>query len=379
MTWGPRAPDQEDTMRSGIRLTAATFGIGAMALVACVSPASATTATSVAASVATAVRVPPAITVTAVGDMMFDSAPKRLIRATGGSTPGRAPFTSVAANLRAADVTIGNLECALSWRGRRWPGKTFTFQGDPRAIQGLTWAGFDFIAQGNNHARDYGDTALRDTFATLDRARIAHAGAGVNRAAAWKPAVITRRGARIAYLSFSQIGPSAFAATSSHPGTAYTMDSRSVNNAIRAAHKLADYVIVSFHWGIEKQYSPTTRQVRDGRAAIDAGADMVLSHHPHVIEGVELYRGRLIAYSLGNFVFSPGSMAGRDSMILHARLGPKGVTNVSVDPVYIGYNGRPVLQRGSAARRILNVARSTSIKRGTKAWFVGNQMRMAPR
>ena len=365
-------------MGSRIRLAVLTAGVVSLAAAWCVSPASAAAGASTPVAAA-AVRVPAALTITAVGDMSFDGAAKRLIRATRGSTPGRAPFASTAANLRAADVTLGNLECALSWRGRPWPNKTYTFQGDPRAVQGLAWAGFDLIAQGNNHARDYGDTALRDTFANLDRAKIAHAGAGVNYAAAWKPAVITRKGAKVAYLSFSEIGPSVFAAGSKHPGTAYTLNDKAVNKQIAMANKTADYVIVSFHWGVEKQYSPTSRQVREGRAAIDAGADMVLSHHPHVIEGVEFYKKKLIAYSLGNFVFSPGSTAGRSSMILHARLRPAGVTNVSADPVYIGSNGRPVLQTGSSARKILNIVRSTSVARGTKVWFYGGQVRMAPK
>ena len=189
---------------------------------------------------------------------------------------------------------------------------------------------------------------------------------------------LDRRGARIAYLSFSQIGPSAFAATSSHPGTAYTLDYAAVMAAIRAADKLADYTIVSFHWGIEKQYTPTSRQVIYGRNAVLSGADMVLSHHPHVIEGVEYYRGKLIAYSLGNFVFSPGSTAGRDSIILHAVLGPTGVSQVRLDPVWIGYNGRPVMQTGTAAGRILGTASWTSRAVGSRAWRVGNRLWVEP-
>lgn len=320
----------------------------------------------------TAPSEPPTITVAAVGDLLFDSAPKRLIASRGP----RAPFSTTRAYLHDADFTVGNLECPLSKRGHAVPGKTFTFQGDPRATQGLTWAGFDVVGLGNNHARDYGATALSDTFKYLDAAHIAYAGAGKNRTAAWKPAIVKRGGARIAYLSFSQIGPSNFAATSSRSGTAFTMSRSAVDAAIRKAHKQADYVVVSFHWGIERDYTPTARQVADGRSAVRAGADLVLSHHPHVIQGVEFYKKGLIAYSLGNFVFSPGSDAGRDSMILRLTLGPHGIRSVTARPVRIT-SGRPNPSKGAEAKRILGIIKRTSGGRGTHVRLSATSARLS--
>lgn len=303
----------------------------------------------------------PAITVTAVGDMIFDSSPKRLMRAQGPT----APFSKVASILKKADVTVGNLESPLSKRGSPVPGKTFTFQGDPRAVQGLNYAGFDLLAMANNHARDYGAAALADTIRYLDAGKLAHAGAGATRTAAWKPAIIERNGARIAFLSFSEITPSNFAATSSRSGTAYTQSIDKVLAAIRAAKKKADYVIVSFHWGIEGNYSPTARQVSEGRAAIRAGANLVLSHHPHVIQGVEFYRKGLIAYSLGNFIFDPLDQRRHDSLILRLTVSQSGVTSVTATPVYLGSYGRPAVATGSAATRILGIIKKTSRGRGT--------------
>jgi poly-gamma-glutamate synthesis protein (capsule biosynthesis protein) len=291
--------------------------------------------------------------------MMFDSAPKRLIRSAGG----RAPFAAVASRLSGAGITLGNLECPLSNRGHAVGAKEFTFQGDPRAVQGLAWAGFDFVSLANNHAGDYGPTALRDTFGYLKAGGIAWAGAGVDRAAAWRPAIVVRNGARIAFLAFSEIGPGSMA---------------KVGGAIKAAHKRADYVIVSFHWGVERSYTPTARQVSDGRAAVRAGADMVLSEHPHVLQGVEFYRHAIIAYSLGNFVFSPGTKAGRDTMILHATMTPKGVTAVSAEPCYIGSNGRPVPAKGGTLRRILALIKRTCRGRGTRVSASGATARLVP-
>lgn len=356
------------------RARATTAGAPAGAIAPAVSAADTTPAAGTTPSVPPTRVVPPAITVAAVGDMCFDSAPKRLIRAQGGA----APFAAVASRLRSADVTVGNLECPLSTRGAPVAGKTYTFQGDPRATAGLASAGFDLVSLANNHARDYGTTALLDTFGYLRKAGIAWAGAGANRTAAWTPAIITRKGARIAYLGFSEITPANFVATNSSPGTAYTYDIAKVCAAIRAAHAKADYVVVSFHWGVERQYTPTARQVSDGRAAVRAGADLVLSHHPHVVQGVEFYRRGLIAYSLGNFVFSPGNVGGRDTIILHATMTPSGVASVSVEPCYIGTNGRPVPASGSAAARILAVVKRTSSGRGTIVRIAGTNARLLP-
>lgn len=319
----------------------------------------------------------PTITVVAVGDLLFDSAPKRLINAEGG----KAPFTKVAKRLKVADVAVGNLECPISTRGTALAGKTFTFRGTPKALTGLKYAGFDLLSLANNHVKDYGSGALADTFGYLKRNGLSYAGAGRDKKAAFKPVIIERKGAKIAYLAFSEIGPSSFAATSSRSGTAFvtTGNFAAVTKAIKAATKQADYVIVSFHWGIEKDYTPTGRQVREGRAAITAGADMVLSHHPHVIQGVEFYKKGLIAYSLGNFVFSPGSAAGRDSMILSATLTSKGVSKVSARPVWIGYNGRPLpTAKGSPAQsRIIKRIKSTSRGRGTKVTVSGVEAKLS--
>jgi poly-gamma-glutamate capsule biosynthesis protein CapA/YwtB (metallophosphatase superfamily) len=307
--------------------------------------------------------VVPTITVTAVGDICFASAPGRLIRAKGPT----APFAAVAGMLKSATVTVGNLECVLSKRGSRIPGKAFTFEGCPSAGAGLTYAGFDLLGLANNHSGDYGRTAMLDTIANLDAAGLAHAGAGKDRAAALAPPVIVRDGARIAFLSFCQIGPSSFAATTHGPGTAYTLAMSTVTSAIHAARAQADYVIVMFHWGVETKTTPSSRQVTFGRAAINAGADLVLSSHPHVIQGVEFYRGKLIAYSLGNFVFSPGTAAGHDTMALTIQMTQHRIVAVAARPFLIDGTGRPTTPRGSNLTRILGRIVTTSRGRGTVA------------
>jgi hypothetical protein len=321
--------------------------------------------------------VSPTITVIGVGDLLFDLSPRTLIAKQGG----RAPLAKVETLLADADVTIGNLEGPLSNRGTHVGGKTpdHIFEGDPRAVEGLTASGFDFLALANNHIMDHGGIALQDTIEVLNTAGIAYAGAGMNTADAWRPAVIERNGKKIAYLSFSQIVPGGFTPSDTRPGMAVARDMAKVASAIRAAKQQADYVIVSYHWGVEQNYAMNSAQIRDARRSVDAGADMVLSHHPHVMQGIEFYKGRLIAYSLGDFIFPYKTVEGRKSIILKASLGPGGVTDVTAVPVYMGDYGRPSPQTGSSAKGILGKLRDISAPRGTQVVIEGDMARISPK
>ncbi len=319
----------------------------------------------------------PTITVIGVGDLLFSLGPTSLIKSQGGA----APLAKVADALKDADITIANLESPLSRRGTAVKGKPahLIFEAPPEAIQSLTTAGIDIVAMANNHMMDYGAPAMEDTLDTLDTAGILHAGGGMNKADAWRPAIIERNGKKIAFLSFTQRIPSYFMPTATTPGIASGNDMRAVTAAIRAAKAQADYVIVSIHWGVEQSYDANAQQIRDGRAAVDAGADMVLSHHPHVMQAVEFYKGRLIAYSLGNFLFAYKTTEGRKSFILKASLGPNGVSDVTAVPVYMGEYGRPTVQTGSSAAGILGKLRTISAKRGTNVIISGDTARIVPK
>lgn len=317
---------------------------------------------------------PDTITVMGVGDMIFDRRVAQLI----GRSGGEAPLRDVASVLASADVTVGNLESTLSREGRRSKTKDVTFQGDPRGLESLTAAGFDLLSMANNHVLDCGPLALADTISRLDRAGIAHAGAGPDREAAWQPAIVERGGARIAFLSFSNILPPGFVATDGHAGLASGRTSTAaVRRAIADAGKKADHVIVSFHWGVEYVDDANGDQVALAHRAVDAGADMVLSHHPHVIQAVERYRGRLIAYSLGDFVFDHYSRKTGEAFILRAELGPQGVGRVSIIPVYLDTWGSPEIVRGDAASVILKRLKRISAKRGTGVVIEGDSATLA--
>lgn len=325
-------------------------------------------ATSASIAVAESAR-PTTLTISAVGDMIFDRRVKALIQTSGGA----APLSAVDQLLARADITVGNLESPLSSGGTQDADKDVTFRGDPRGIESLSGAGFDFLALGNNHVLDYGPDALADTVASLDAKNIGHAGAGADRAAAWKPAVVKRDGATVAFLSFSHILPPGFVATDTKAGLAQGRNNMdNVVAAIRAAKAENDYVIVSFHWGVEYIDDANGDQVRDAHKAVDAGADMVMSHHPHVIQAVEYYKDRLIAYSLGDFVFDHYSRKTGEAFILDAELGPYGVANATVTPVYLDGNGKPEVVTGDAASVILKRLKSISAKRSTEVRISGD-------
>jgi poly-gamma-glutamate capsule biosynthesis protein CapA/YwtB (metallophosphatase superfamily) len=315
------------------------------------------------------------ITVVAVGDLLFDIAPRRLIAAQGGA----APLKKVASQLSKADLTIANLEGPLSNRGKKVAGKPdhLIFEGDPRATESLKVAGIDVVDLANNHTMDYGTVALNDTLSNLEKAGVKYAGAGQNVKEAWAPAILDVKGRKIAFLAATQVLPAHFLAGANTPGVANGDQISKMVAAIKAAKKKADYVIVSEHWGTEQSYTANSAQVSQAKRFVDAGADMVLSHHPHVLQGIEFYKGKLIAYSLGNFLFPYKTTEGRKSIILRADLGRNGVSNVTATPVYLGDWGRPTVQTGAMAKSILGKLKSISARFGTKVTLDGNTARIS--
>ena len=372
----PAGQEAATRRRSQFRIgfAAAWAVVCALAVTACVNAAVEPTS-SITATAPPTLRQSSTITVSAVGDMIFDRDVKELITETNGEEP----LSQVAARLAAADITVGNLESPLSDGGNRDKAKTIAFRGDPRGVAGLARAGFDFLSLANNHILDYGADALDDTVRLLDEHGIGYAGAGPDRSAAWAPAVAQRKGATVAFLSFSHILPAGFVATDSRAGLARGLNNMgTVEEAIRSVKSEYDYVIVSFHWGAEYEDDCSGDQVEDAHRAIDAGADMVMGHHPHVIQAVEYYNGRLIAYSLGDFVFDHYSRKTGEAFILEASLGPAGVSDVVITPVYLNGNGKPEYVHGEEATTILERLRDISAKRKTTVTIGGDVATVTP-
>ena len=207
-------------------------------------------------------------------------------------------------HMQNADLFILNEEFPFSRRGEPMADKQFTFRTDPKYVSILKELGTDIVTLANNHALDYGRTAFEDTLETLDQAGIQRIGGGYSISEASAPAVCTVNGQRFAIFGATRVSPSAdWYAGESQSGLFQTYDPAKLNAAIQEARKSCDHVIVFVHWGIEKNETPEEYQRSLARGYIDAGADLVVGCHPHVLQGFEYYKGVPIIYSLGNYLF----------------------------------------------------------------------------
>ena len=247
-----------------------------------------------------AVPVATPITVGFTGDVMFGRTVNTHMLSTALNDPF--PFTSTAGVLRGFDITIGNLECVISKLGSPIPNKPYTFRGDPRAYDRLLNAGFDIVSVSNNHSGDYGPEAFVDELLTLPKSGLVFVGGGHNKHEAHQPVFKTVRGTTIGLLAYEEIIPTSFAATDTTPGNAW-LTATDLQADLAAARPTCDFLIAFMHWGIEYVTSEDSQQRSQAQVAIDAGADLVVGAHPHVIQPYEFYKNKLIVYSLGNFVF----------------------------------------------------------------------------
>ncbi len=238
------------------------------------------------------------ITIVITGDVMLARSVNTQMRATND----RFPFNNTADYLRGFDLTVGNLECVVSTLGSPIPGKDFTFEANPIGFGRLQAAGFDVMSVANNHSGDYGKDAFMDMLNHLPNYGITTLGGGANLAAAHTPVIKTVRTTTVGFLAYCEIGPDTFAATSTTPGHAW-LDPTLMRADIQALRPKVDYIIVFTHWGIEYVTVEDGDQQAMAHAAIDAGADFVVGAHPHVRQPSEIYRGKPVVYSLGNFVF----------------------------------------------------------------------------
>ncbi|MCD8222057.1 MAG: CapA family protein [Clostridiales bacterium] len=215
-----------------------------------------------------------------------------------------------------ADLFFANEEFAFSDRGEPTADKQYTFRLPVERAAIFQEMRIDGVTLANNHALDYGRTALLDTCETLDQAGIQHTGAGENLEAAMQPAVFTVSGAKIAVIGATRVIPQAdWAAGPSWTGMLSAYDPSTLISQIRALSQSGEYqaVIAYLHWGIERDEIPQDYQRTMAKQLIDAGADLVIGAHPHVLQGIEYYQGKPIVYSLGNFVF--GSSISRTALL----------------------------------------------------------------
>ena len=267
----------------------------------------------------------------AVGDVNLGNGPGALIDAYGP----RYPWTATAPTMRAADVAFGNLECAVSTRGAPVP-KLYNFRGRPAALRAMArYAGFDVLNLANNHAGDYGTQALLDTVRLTRRLGMKAVGAGGSLASAAKPRTIERLGLKIAFVGFSNILPAAFYAGPDRAGT-QPATPELIAAGVRRAKRRAHVVIATFQWGVERATTEDARQRAFAAVALANGADAVIGAHPHVLQPIRRAGPRrLVAYSLGNFVFGASSAVTARTGILRVALSARGVEGHRLVPAVI--------------------------------------------
>ncbi|MXY72311.1 MAG: CapA family protein, partial [Dehalococcoidia bacterium] len=287
---------------------------------------------------------PPArVLLAAVGDVMLGRSVGVRLEAEGAGVA----FAGVREILANADIAVANLESAVGVTGTPAP-KAYTFRAPPEAVDALALAGIDLVSLANNHSLDYGPGSLAETRALLAEQGILSPGAGPDQAAAHAPGLIEREGLRIAFLAYVDVpverggfDPRAWTATDEAPGVAW-LDIATIAEDIRAARRSADLVVVMLHFGLEWELEPSDKQREQARAAVDAGATLVIGSGPHVLQPLEPYGDGLIAYSLGNFVFDGFWDPANDSAILLVELTAAGVAGYELVPVTI-VDGIPVL------------------------------------
>ncbi|MER3407165.1 MAG: hypothetical protein C4278_01960 [Patescibacteria group bacterium] len=252
------------------------------------------------------------ITLILVGDIMLDRGVKSQIKKYND---WRWPFLKIAEDFKKEDIVFGNLEGPISDKGTK-VGSIYSFRADPKVIEGLTYAGFNVLSLANNHALDYGREALKDTLLRLKEAGINYVGAGFNEKEAFSPLIIEIKheingnanevkGTKIGFLAYTNLGSKSWRASGENPGLAWINenDFERIKEDIKSAKEKSDILIVSLHSGNEYQKEPNQFQVNFAKMAIDSGADLVVGHHPHVVQKNERYKQGWIFYSLGNFIF----------------------------------------------------------------------------
>lgn len=293
----------------------------------------------------------------AAGDVMLD----RDVKKTGLENGWEWIFAEAAPMLRSMDCTFCNLECPLGSKGKF----INMFQAPPEAIAGITYAGFDVVSLANNHILDYHHEGMLETMAILAENNIAGVGAGGNIEEARRPVIIEVNGITMGFVAYTEMWfvharePISWQATEEEPGVVPARLDY-VWEDITALRSKVDIIVASFHWGKEYEGEPTAEQKALARTAVDAGADLVLGHHPHVLQGIEFYKQGVIAYSLGNFVFDQRLPGTQESMVLEFTLSGTGVLDMSIHPVYI-QGMQPVILAGSRKAYLYNRIRELSL------------------
>jgi poly-gamma-glutamate capsule biosynthesis protein CapA/YwtB (metallophosphatase superfamily) len=283
------------------------------------------------------------VTIAFGGDVHFEGASRQAL--SGG-------LAAITPLLAGADLAMVNLETAITTAGTPAGDKQYVFRAPPSAFNALARAGVDVVTMANNHGMDYGVPGLRDSLAAATAARFPVVGIGIDRDAALAAHIFRVRGQRVAFLGATQVLDSdlaaAWTAGTNKPGLASAKEEERLVQAVHEARTKADTVVVDLHWGQEQSSCPLARQQSLAQRLVDAGADVVVGSHAHVLLGGGYLGRAYVDYGLGNFVFYARSGPGSQSGVLSVTVQGRSVLRTTWSPAVIRA-GVPHPLTGSAA------------------------------
>lgn len=289
------------------------------------------------------------IVLAAVGDIMLSrNVEQKMI----SKNDWKYPFLETADLTRGADLAFGNLETTIL-EGNIVKTGSFSFRAGLKSIEGLQYAGFDVLSLANNHMMNFGRSGIESTIRNLDVAGIGHAGAGLGEEEIYRPVVKEIKGVKFGFLAYSYSNEQVADKKNGTYGVA-ALDAEKMKSQVAELKKSADVVVVSMHAGTEYETAPGRAQKDFARAAIDAGASLVIGHHPHVVQTAEKYKDGYIIYSLGNFVFDQmWSEETRLGAIAEITFDGDKISKIDFVPVKIFDYAQPKLAEGADKDNIL--------------------------
>ena len=300
----------------------------------------------------------------AVGDIMLDRTVGKRIKANGA----RSILEVVRRQIRAPNLTFGNLECPLSTEGPHDP-PNCCFRADPKTVDVLTGGGFDVVSLANNHTLNAGRVGVMQTLDTLSANNIAYVGARKERDRSWEPIYFEVGSMTVGFLAYTDL---------SFDHGSYTKidkDPQEAHDQVARTSAKCDLLFVSVHWGEEYEKEPRQRQKSTAHALIDAGADCILGHHPHTLQGIGVYKGRPILYSMGNFVFDQREGERMESAIFEMWWKEGGQWQIKATPIRIDRERMgPIYPSPERSLKIAGRLRDISRGLGTQVGMDGSRV-----
>lgn len=312
------------------------------------------------------------LNVVAVGDIMLGRKVGKLLEKS--SKGYEYSFEQVAETLKKGDVIFGNIESPVTASEKSLSrGHKIILKCSPKAMSAIKAAGFNLLSIANNHMMDYYDKGMLDTIDILNKNGIAFSGGGKNLEEARKLAIVEKNGLKYGVLSytdmaeFTYVGPPniSYAAGKNKAGVAPRKLELILEDIARVRSQV-DILAISLHWGVEESFTIPASQVEFAHKLIDSGADVILGHHPHQFQGIEVYKGKPVIYSMGNFLFDQNDPENQESFILNMEYSGTQLKAFSATPVRILEKQHVAVQTGKNAAALLEREASLSKKLGSE-------------